>query len=292
MLARQAGRPGLGRVDLRAADRIGRGFAVDALGHGLEPALGIDEEDPGEGDLFAGHEPVPDLDPAAERPARLDLARLENALAPLDEDRGAAARSQDRVGGDGQRGLQGEGQLDVGEHIGAQGEVRVGRLEADLERARRRVEYGQDPAGDGPEGPAYGRKPHFGLDAGLEIGRFVLEDVGQDPDPAQVGDAEKLVPAGEPLARRYVPGQDETRRGGDDANVLSGLSRLAELLDLAVVHAQAAQLVDLALERALVERALEQDVAPAELEPLSGLELFGGVQGKDEGLLGVEELGP
>ena len=186
------GRPPVGRV-------------ADAFGDGLEAALGIEEEDPGRAIFSPSERP----EPISTRPP---------SVQPVWTSRGSktpSLRSTNIVARRPVRRTASEGTVNAdsrvrGSSTSANISGRRAKSVLDVSRRTLRVRVaasniGQDPAGDGPEGSAVGRKPHFGLDAGLEIGRLVLEEVGQDPDTAQVGHAEKLVPAGEPLARRNVP---------------------------------------------------------------------------------------
>ena len=79
----------------------------------LHPALGIDEEIARDDDLLTGLEPPGDLDPVAEPPARFHLARLEVAVAAVDEDRLLETRVQNRIGRDRDGRREGDGKLHV-----------------------------------------------------------------------------------------------------------------------------------------------------------------------------------
>ena len=70
---------------------------------------------------------------------------------------------------------------------------------------------------------------------------LALEDVGQDPDPAEVGDPEELLPLDELQPGKDVAVDDDPRRRRDHVDLLSPLAGPGDLLDLPFAHAEVAQ---------------------------------------------------
>ena len=77
--------------------------------------------------------------------------------------------------------------------------------------------------------------------------RFAAEDVGQDPDLAQVGNAIELGRVIEMLAGRNVARQNEPIRWRYDINAVRKLAAFGYLPDLHVAHAKVAQAIRVAL---------------------------------------------
>src|SRR5688500_14830175 len=76
--------------------RLGYG-ALRRRGRGLHLRLGIDEKIAGDHDALAGTQPAHDFDAVTEALARLDLARLESAVAEIDVDGFAKSRVEDSL---------------------------------------------------------------------------------------------------------------------------------------------------------------------------------------------------
>jgi len=79
---------------------------------------------------------------------------------------------------------------------------------------------------------------------------FVSEDVGDDPNPAQVGNPVEFGGVLEMLARTDVPGEYEPVDRRDDVDALRKKPGFGHLLNLHVTHPKIAQAVGVALHAA------------------------------------------
>ena len=91
----------------------------------------------------------------AAAPAQAHLARLESALAAVEDDHAPGAAVDHRRIGDGDHRVSGPGgDLHLGIHAGEQHAVRVRELDPDPGRPRRRVELGVEQLDAAREGAA------------------------------------------------------------------------------------------------------------------------------------------
>ena len=104
---------------------------------GLQITFRIDEKVAVDHDAFAILQTAHDFDVAIAFAAKLDVARLEPAVASIEDDDLARAAVDDGAFRDGDNGLLGAGgNVHIGIHVRQQREVRIGQLDAHAHRAR------------------------------------------------------------------------------------------------------------------------------------------------------------
>src|SRR3954470_8566713 len=96
------------------------------------PAFRIQQEGARDDDAFTAREPFENFDPIAEAAADANVARLERAAATFDEHGTAQPGREDRLARDGQCRGEWNEQVNVDEHVGAEHEVGVVDVDAQL----------------------------------------------------------------------------------------------------------------------------------------------------------------
>ena len=275
------------RVDVHAAHRVlhrsrlGRRFRRPAGGH-PHAAFGVDQEVARDHDPFAGLEPAGDFHPVAQAPAGFHQPRLEHPGFLLHVDGLPAPRIDDGVGGDRHGVAPLDLELDVDEHVGEQHLSGVVQLEPRLQDARLGIELREGVTHAGLELPALVENGR--LRPRRQESPVLLENIGQDPHPADVPDAVELGPLVEPLLGGDVARQDVTGDGGVDLDIGRRDAGLLDILDLAVAHAEVAERID---------RVLRDQAGPRFQRPVTGRPPLGRVAAADadqEQLLGSQQI--
>ncbi len=194
---------------------------------------------PGHNDPLPRHQALHDLHLVAVAPARLDLPRLEDAVALDHVDRLLDAGVHDGVRGNGDGGRIIDGQLDVHEHVGTKDEAGVIGLQPDLEGAGGAVELREDLTDTWPKSLcAWCRQCDAHLRSGPQGHVVTLKDIDQHPDLAEVRNSVELKTAIEAEAGRDVSGKYQTVDRCRDPDFLRELPRATDLSDLRLVHSK------------------------------------------------------
>src|SRR5438067_8309245 len=106
----------------------------------------------------------------------------------------------------------------------------------------------------------------------MQIARVGLEHVRENPDMAQVGDAEKLGPFLKTLPGRYISREHEPGDWRVDVDVLRQIARALNLPDLDFTHAQVSKRVHVLLDVGVCQRNLLRRFFSGALKPIERTE--------------------
>ena len=182
--------------------------------------------------MFSRGKPFDDFNPVVEPPAGRDLPGREIALPQSDENNFSVSGIQNRIHRNRYGRRQGDEEPHIDKHLRPKLIVGVIHLQADLQRACCRIELRQDIAHPGLQIFVPARQGDPGVHSRLDVLRIGVEDIGQNPHPAQVRHPKTFGAAFHFFERRNLAVDQQTRdrRAEFDARyIFPGSAELVEL---------------------------------------------------------------